>query len=98
MPPDPFTRYVGRGSSLAPANRFETVRQEADWEQLAADDELLADERRMPTVFLPDHAATLIRENDSPDVSLSLQHQSLSRLRARLCLLLCSARRTKRWE
>jgi len=66
---DPFTRHVGRGSNLAPANRFETVRREADWEQLATDDELLAGERRVATEFLPDHAATLIRENDSPDVS-----------------------------
>src|SRR6267142_2517883 len=62
------TRYVGRGSNLAPPNRFESVRQETDWEQLAADDELLADERRVPTVFLPDNAATIIRENDSPDI------------------------------
>src|SRR5438270_9581586 len=60
--------FMGRGSSLAPPNRFEKVRQEADWEQLAADDELLADERRLPTEFLPDNAATIIRENDSPDI------------------------------
>jgi DNA repair photolyase len=44
------------------------VRQDADWEQLASDDELLSDERRVPTEFLPDNAATLIRSNDSPDV------------------------------
>ncbi len=61
-------RFTGRGTDLSPPNRFETVRQEADWEQLAADDELLADERRLPTTFLPDNAQTLIRENDSPDV------------------------------
>src|SRR5688572_10085533 len=69
MMPDPQSRYVGRGSNLAPPNRFEAVRQEADWEQLAADDELLAGERRVPTEFLPDNAATIIRENDSPDIS-----------------------------
>src|SRR5688500_105054 len=63
------TRFVGRGSNLAPPNRFETIRSEADHEQLAADDELLADERRLPTAFLPDNAATVIRENASPDVS-----------------------------
>jgi len=68
MPADNPTRFIGRGSSLAPPNRFETVRSEADHEQLAADDELLAGERKLPTVFLPDNAATLIRENDSPDV------------------------------
>jgi DNA repair photolyase len=64
----PTSRVVGRGSNLAPPNRFETVRPEADYEQLAADDELLAAERRLPTVFLPDNAATIIRENDSPDI------------------------------
>ena len=61
-------RLVGRGANLAPPNRFETTRQEADYEQLAEDDELLTDERRLPTVFLPDRAATIIRENDSPDI------------------------------
>lgn len=65
---EPVQRAVGRGSSLAPPNRFESVCQEADYEQLAADDELLADERRLPTEFLPDNAATIIRENDSPDI------------------------------
>jgi DNA repair photolyase len=64
----PSARFIGRGSNLAPANRFETTRHEADFEQLAADDDLLAGERRLPTVFLPDNAATIIRENDSPDI------------------------------
>ena len=64
---------IHRASSVAaPASRPRTassrVRQEADCEQLAADDELLAAERRVPTVFLPDNAATIIRENDSPDI------------------------------
>jgi DNA repair photolyase len=68
MPPSESTRFIGRGSNLAPPNRFETMRHEADYEQLAADDDLLADERRLPTVFLPDNAATIIRENDSPDI------------------------------
>src|SRR5437870_27440 len=62
------TQFIGRGTSRAPPNRFETVTSERDYDQLAADDELLVDERRLPTVFLPDNAKTLIRENDSPDV------------------------------
>lgn len=62
--------FIGRGTDSAPPNRFERVRQEADREQLAADDELLADERRLPTVFLEDNAATVIRENDSPDIPM----------------------------
>jgi DNA repair photolyase len=61
-------RTIGRGTSLAPPNRFEAVRAEIDWEQLAADDELLVTQHRLTTTFLPDNAATLIRENDSPDV------------------------------
>jgi len=61
-------RFIGRGTCLSPANRFESLRAEAEWEQLAADDELLMPEQRLPTTFLPDNAATLIRENDSPDV------------------------------
>src|SRR5689334_8682217 len=68
MEGQPRTRHVGRGSDLAPPNRFETVHAEADYEQLTADDELLATERKAETAFLPDNAATLIRENDSPDV------------------------------
>ena len=68
MSTEHFTHYVGRGTGSTPPNRFESVRQEADWEQLAADDELLADERRVATAFLPDNAATIIRENDSPDI------------------------------
>jgi DNA repair photolyase len=61
-------RYVGRATSLTPPNRFESVHPQTDYEQLAFDDELVADERFVETVFLPDDAATLIRENDSPDV------------------------------
>jgi DNA repair photolyase len=68
MADTPPTRFIGRGSSLAPPNRFERTHSEPDLEQLAADDELLADQRRAPTVFLPDNAATIIRENDSPDI------------------------------
>ena len=63
-------RFIGRGTSSAPPNRFERLRHEADYEQLAADDELLADQRRLPTVFLTDNAATVIRENDSPDIPM----------------------------
>jgi DNA repair photolyase len=68
MSRQPSPRFVGRGTSLAPPNRFEALQHDADWEQLSPDDELLCDERRVPTQFLPDNAATLIRENDSPDV------------------------------
>jgi DNA repair photolyase len=65
---DKLAKHIGRGSNLAPPNRFESVRKELDYDHLESDDELLQDERRVNSVFLPDNAATLIRENDSPDV------------------------------
>jgi DNA repair photolyase len=68
MSEQPSPRYIGRATNLAPPNRFVREREVADYEQLAQDDELLADERALPTVFLPDDSATLIRENDSPDI------------------------------
>ena len=68
MAETPSTRFKGRATNLAPPNRFISQRQEADYDQLAEGDELLADERAVPTVFLPDNSATLIRENDSPDI------------------------------
>jgi DNA repair photolyase len=60
--------FTGRGATTSPPNRFESVRSETDYEHLAADDDLLASERKVATVFLPDNSKTLIRENDSPDV------------------------------
>lgn len=66
--PHPKALYTGRGATTSPPNRFEALHSERDYEQLAADDELLAEERKVATVFLPDNSKTLIRENDSPDV------------------------------
>lgn len=66
--PQPKQLFTGRGATTSPPNRFEAVHSQIDYEQLAADDELLAEERKVKTVFLPDHSKTLIRENDSPDV------------------------------
>ncbi len=59
---------VGRGAHVAPANRFEARRLVDDFEQLDEADEML-DERRVPTVFFDDDSKTIIRENDSPDIS-----------------------------
>jgi len=61
-------RLKGRGSTIAPANRFERTRREDDFEQLALDDDL-ADERSLRTEYLPDDSQTIVVENDSPDVS-----------------------------
>lgn len=64
----PKTRFVGRGSATQPANRFERVHAEADFEQLDAQDELLAGERRVTTEYLPDKSKTIVASNDSPDI------------------------------
>lgn len=61
-------RPKGRAAAINPPNRFETQHTAADWEQLDPHDELLTEAPKLPTEFLPDHAQTLIRENDSPDI------------------------------
>jgi DNA repair photolyase len=66
-PSSPQTRTIGRAAGVAPANRFERVRTEDDFEQLEGCDEV-PDVRRLPTVFLPNESRRLITENDSPDV------------------------------
>lgn len=63
-------RFIARGSTVNPANRFERTQQTADHEHgFAEEDSLPGERRKIETEFLPDHAETLIRENDSPDVS-----------------------------
>ncbi len=62
-------KFKGRGAPVNPPNRYERTRVEDDWEQLdAADDELPAGARAVPTEFLPDKSQSLIVENHSPDV------------------------------
>src|SRR5262245_19100922 len=65
-PPDKSSRVIGRGSQIAPPNRFEAVRLESDWEQLEFDAE--AADRRVPTQFFADATQSLITSNDSPDI------------------------------
>jgi DNA repair photolyase len=66
--PDRLPTAVGRAAGAAPPNRFESIHVEADLEQLAGDDELLASERRVKTQFLVDASQSIITSNDSPDV------------------------------
>lgn len=62
---------VGRGAGGAPPNRFEKIHVDADLEQLADDDELLAPERRIKTHFFVDASQTILATNDSPDVGFN---------------------------
>ena len=63
----PNAKLVGRGAAINPPNRFERVHAEDDWEHLDPT-ESQPDERRVPTVLLPNETRRLITENDSPDV------------------------------
>jgi DNA repair photolyase len=58
----------GRGAQIKPPNRFIAQVCEDDFEQLAADDELLGD-RQLPAAYLPDDTQSIVSENDSPDIS-----------------------------
>jgi len=58
----------GRGSSLKPQNRFDTVHVEDDFEQLEFDDDFHAELRSLPTEYLIDDSRTIVSENASPDV------------------------------
>jgi DNA repair photolyase len=67
----PASARSGRGSDIAPTNRFESVAQVDDFEQLDVEDALLLDDRTTPTQFLPDNTQTIVAHNNSPDVSFS---------------------------
>jgi DNA repair photolyase len=58
----------GRGAAVQPANPYQAVRLETDFEQVAEDVEYLAQLGRPPTEYLPDESQTIVAENDSPDV------------------------------
>lgn len=59
---------IARGSHINPANRFEAVHLEDDWEQLDGDADALADANRPAVQYLPDASQSIVVENDSPDV------------------------------
>lgn len=59
---------TGRGSHMNPANRFEAVHVEDDWEQMEGDAEALADLSRPVVQYLPDASQSIVAENDSPDI------------------------------
>lgn len=58
----------GRGAAIQTANPYLTIRREADFEHVAADDEYLAQLCRPPTEYLADESQTIVVENDSPDI------------------------------
>ena len=59
----------GRGSTLKPPNRFESIHVEDDWQDLEYDDEFHQQQRSIKTEYFDDHAKTVLSKNDSPDIS-----------------------------
>jgi DNA repair photolyase len=58
----------GRGAAIQPENPYIAVHVEPDLEQVAGDDEYLAELGRPPTEYIPDVSHSIVAENDSPDV------------------------------
>jgi DNA repair photolyase len=65
----PLPPPKGRGSPIAPPNRFGGQHEEEDLEHVADDEETLGELARANTVYIPDDSRTVVSENDSPDVS-----------------------------
>ena len=61
-------KIAGRAAQIHPPNRFLPTHLEETFDDREYDDALLADERKVPTEFLPDRSRTIITENTSPDV------------------------------
>src|SRR5687767_1294024 len=57
-----------RGAQIAPQNRFESTRLEAELSDLEYDEDLRADDRNVKTEFITDHAKSILTTNDSPDI------------------------------
>jgi DNA repair photolyase len=58
----------GRGAAVQPPNPHLSVQLEADLEQVADDEDYLAQLGRPPSEYLPDNSRSIVAENDSPDV------------------------------
>lgn len=62
------SRFVGRGSSLHPPNRFERIHVEDDWEQLESDEDFIGRSNKVPTEYYVDDSQSIVTENNSPDI------------------------------
>jgi DNA repair photolyase len=58
---------TGRGAQFNPANRFERITLEDDWEHLQDDDTVGAPSRPRTEYFV-DESRSILSENDSPDI------------------------------
>lgn len=75
---------------MNPANRFLKNEREIYVDDLATEEERMDALRyNAKTKFIEVFPKTILNKVESPDL-LSVEHESLSRLRAWLCLLLCT--------
>ena len=68
MPSRQPAKVAGRGAQIHPPNRFLPTHLEETFDDRDYDEDLLGDERKIRTEFLPDRSRTIITENNSPDV------------------------------
>lgn len=61
-------RIAGRAAQHHPPNRFLTTHLEETFDDRQYEEELLADERKIPAELIADASQTIITENNSPDV------------------------------
>lgn len=66
MPQTPHVTPHGRGSGLRPQNRFDSVHSIPDYAEFEDDPDFA--QQRVSTVFIADHAKSIVSENDSPDI------------------------------
>ena len=74
----------GRGSQIEPPNRFGGTHHEIDFEHLEHDEDYLESLQKRSTEYLPDRSRTIVARERQPRRGVPLQHQPVSRLRARL--------------
>ncbi len=58
----------GRGTSINPPNRFESIHVEEDLEHVEFDEEYLAQRRKVKTEYFVDSSRTIVAENESSDI------------------------------
>jgi DNA repair photolyase len=67
----PLPILHGRGTALNPANRFEAIHVEPEYEYLEHDPDAVEKLARPPTRYYLDRSRSIIAQNDSPDVGFS---------------------------
>ncbi len=67
----PRQRATGRGAALHPANRFEQIHLEDDFEQLEDADVLAGEEQKIATQYFVDDSQSIVSQNSSPDIGFN---------------------------